>query len=81
MSAHPSTSKRLGAALAFNSIYTVLRCVCVCVCVCVGLYTTSIILVLFYREEESLVDVFIIEMLVVMVNSLKLAHKDSQSIG
>lgn len=35
----------------------------------------------FYREEESLVDVFIIEMLVVMVNSLKLAHKDSQSIG
>ena len=79
MSAHPSTSKRLGAALAFNSIYTVLRCVCVCVCV--GLYTTSIILVLFYREEESLVDVFIIEMLVVMVNSLKLAHKDSQSIG
>ena len=79
MSAHPSTSKRLGAALAFNSIYTVLRCVCVCVCV--GLYAISIILVLFYREEESLVDVFIIEMLVVMVNSLKLAHKDSQSIG
>lgn len=77
MSAHPSTSKRLGAALAFNSIYTVLRCVCGGG----GLYTISIILVLFYREEESLVDVFIIEMLVVMVNSLKLAHKDSQSIG
>ncbi|XP_019852740.1 PREDICTED: DNA-dependent protein kinase catalytic subunit [Amphimedon queenslandica] len=57
MSGHPSTAKRLGAALAFNSIYTVLR------------------------EEESLVDVFIIEMLVVMVNSLKLAHKDAQSIG
>ena len=36
---------------------------------------------IFNREEESLVDVFIIEMLVVMVNSLKLAHKDAQSTG
>ena len=39
------------------------------------------LLIFFNREEESLVDVFIIEMLVVMVNSLKLAHKDAQSIS
>ena len=41
LASHPSASKRLGAALAFNNIYTVfrsvcvcVRCVCVCVCVC-----------------------------------------------
>jgi DNA-dependent protein kinase catalytic subunit len=34
-----------------------------------------------FREEESLVDIFVIEMLVVMINSLKLAHKDKISIG
>lgn len=33
------------------------------------------------REEETLVDVFVIEMLVVMVNSLKLAHLDKSSLG
>ena len=35
----------------------------------------------YHREEESLVDIFVIEMLVVMVNSLKLAHKDDKSLG
>eukprot|EP00731_Ephydatia_muelleri_P028747 Em0020g391a len=57
LSSHPSASKRLGAALAFNSIYTV------------------------FREEDSLVDTFVMEMLVMSVNSLKLAHKDDRSLG
>ena len=38
LASHPSASKRLGAALAFNNIYTVFRCVCVCVHVCVCVY-------------------------------------------
>jgi DNA-dependent protein kinase catalytic subunit len=57
MASHPSANKRLGAALAFNSVYTV------------------------FREESSLVDTFIMEMLVCVVNSLKLAHKDPKSLG
>lgn len=40
-----------------------------------------IISISFLREEESLVDIFAIEMLVVMVNSLQLAHKDNKSLG
>ena len=44
LASHPSASKRLGAALAFNNIYTVFRCVCVYVvyvyvCVCVYVCT------------------------------------------
>jgi DNA-dependent protein kinase catalytic subunit len=57
LSSHPSASKRLGAALAFNNIYTV------------------------FREEESLVDMFVIEMLVVLIHSLKMAHRDEKSLG
>ena len=34
-----------------------------------------------YREEESLVDVFVIEMLVVLVHSLKMAHRDEKPLG
>ncbi|XP_033121520.1 DNA-dependent protein kinase catalytic subunit-like [Anneissia japonica] len=57
MALHPNTFKRLGAALAFNNIYTV------------------------FREEDSLVDMFTFEMLVVYVRSLALAHHDDKSLG
>ena len=33
------------------------------------------------REEESLVDMFVIEMLVVMIHSLKMAHRDEKALG
>ena len=33
------------------------------------------------REEEALVDVFVMEMLVANVNSLKMAHRDDKSLG
>ncbi|KAK7506702.1 hypothetical protein BaRGS_00002177 [Batillaria attramentaria] len=54
---HPSAFKRLGAALAFNSIYTV------------------------FREEDSLVDRFIFQILVHFVESLSIAHADEKSLG
>ncbi|XP_065180580.1 DNA-dependent protein kinase catalytic subunit-like [Sycon ciliatum] len=54
---HPSAFKRLGAALAFNHIYTVLR------------------------EEESLVDMFAIEILVNFLLSLRMAHQDASALG
>ncbi|XP_024136141.1 DNA-dependent protein kinase catalytic subunit isoform X1 [Oryzias melastigma] len=54
---HPSGFKRLGASLAFNSIYRQ------------------------FREENSLVDQFIFEVLVVFVESLALAHSDERSLG
>ncbi|KAH8038085.1 hypothetical protein HPB51_021642 [Rhipicephalus microplus] len=54
---HPSASKRLGAALVFNNIYSLVR------------------------EEESLVDIFILETLAYFVDSLKLAHADEKTIG
>ncbi|XP_071796803.1 DNA-dependent protein kinase catalytic subunit-like [Asterias amurensis] len=57
MALHPSTFKRLGAALAFNHIYTV------------------------FREEDSLVDQFVFEILVTFINSLALAHHDDKAIG
>ncbi|XP_061661173.1 DNA-dependent protein kinase catalytic subunit isoform X2 [Syngnathoides biaculeatus] len=54
---HPNGFKRLGAALAFNSIYRQ------------------------FREENSLVEQFIFEVLVIFVESLALAHADEQSMG
>ncbi|XP_072306662.1 DNA-dependent protein kinase catalytic subunit [Eucyclogobius newberryi] len=54
---HPSGFKRLGAALAFNSIYRL------------------------FREENSLVEQFIFEILVVFIESLGLAHSDERSLG
>ncbi|XP_068437827.1 DNA-dependent protein kinase catalytic subunit [Clinocottus analis] len=54
---HPNGFKRLGAALAFNSIYRQ------------------------FREEKSLVDQFIFEVLVIFVESLALAHSDERSLG
>ncbi|KAJ0059871.1 hypothetical protein NL108_014572, partial [Boleophthalmus pectinirostris] len=54
---HPSGFKRLGAALAFNSIYRL------------------------FREENSLVEQFIFEILVVFIESLALAHSDERSLG
>ncbi|XP_068160133.1 DNA-dependent protein kinase catalytic subunit [Antennarius striatus] len=54
---HPNGFKRLGAALAFNSIYRL------------------------FREESSLVDQFVFEVLVVFVESLALAHSDEPSMG
>ena len=33
------------------------------------------------REEDSLVDTFVMEMLVVMIESLRLAHRDDKSLG
>ncbi|XP_071960307.1 DNA-dependent protein kinase catalytic subunit-like [Antedon mediterranea] len=57
MALHPNVFKRLGAALAFNSIYTV------------------------FREEDSLVDMFTFETVVVYIRSLALAHYDDKSVG
>ncbi|XP_012711305.2 DNA-dependent protein kinase catalytic subunit [Fundulus heteroclitus] len=54
---HPNGFKRLGAALAFNSIYRQ------------------------FREENSLVEQFIFEVLVIFVESLALAHADERSMG
>lgn len=54
---HPNGFKRLGAALAFNSIYRL------------------------FREESSLVEQFVFEVLVIFVESLALAHSDEQSMG
>ncbi|KAG7524628.1 DNA-dependent protein kinase catalytic subunit [Solea senegalensis] len=54
---HPNGFKRLGAALAFNSIYR------------------------HFREENSLVEQFVFEVLVVFVESLALAHSDERSMG
>uniref|UniRef100_W5KIE9 DNA-dependent protein kinase catalytic subunit n=1 Tax=Astyanax mexicanus TaxID=7994 RepID=W5KIE9_ASTMX len=54
---HPNVFKRLGAALAFNSIYR------------------------HFREENSLVEQFVFEVLVVFVESLALAHSDEKSLG
>ncbi|KAM4534321.1 DNA-dependent protein kinase catalytic subunit isoform 1-T1 [Odontesthes bonariensis] len=54
---HPNGFKRLGAALAFNSIYRQ------------------------FREENSLVEQFIFEVLVIFVESLALAHSDERSMG
>lgn len=34
-----------------------------------------------YREESSLVDQFVFEILVIFVESLALAHSDEQSMG
>ncbi|KAM9332600.1 DNA-dependent protein kinase catalytic subunit [Pholidichthys leucotaenia] len=54
---HPNGFKRLGAALAFNSIYRQ------------------------FREESSLVEQFVFEILVIFVESLALAHSDERSMG
>ncbi|TWW70550.1 DNA-dependent protein kinase catalytic subunit [Takifugu flavidus] len=54
---HPNGFRRLGAALAFNSVYRL------------------------FREESSLVDQFVFEVLVIFVESLALAHSDEQSLG
>nr|XP_057916892.1 DNA-dependent protein kinase catalytic subunit isoform X2 [Doryrhamphus excisus] len=54
---HPNGFKRLGAALAFNSIYRQ------------------------FREESSLVEQFVFEVLVLFVESLALAHSDERSMG
>ncbi|XP_039982420.1 DNA-dependent protein kinase catalytic subunit isoform X2 [Xiphias gladius] len=54
---HPSGFRRLGAALAFNSIYRQ------------------------FREENSLVEQFVFEVLVIFVESLALAHSDERSMG
>ncbi|KAI1243372.1 hypothetical protein IHE44_0000969 [Lamprotornis superbus] len=54
---HPSAFKRLGAALAFNSVYRE------------------------FREENSLVEQFVFEALVVFLESLALAHTDEKSLG
>ncbi|KAK6170524.1 hypothetical protein SNE40_018898 [Patella caerulea] len=54
---HPSAFKRLGAALAFNNVYQILR------------------------EEKSLVDRYIFQILVHFVESLSLAHQDEKSLG
>ncbi|KAL1006455.1 hypothetical protein UPYG_G00072620 [Umbra pygmaea] len=54
---HPNGFKRLGAALAFNSIYRQ------------------------FREENTLVEQFVFEALVVFVESLALAHSDERSLG
>uniref|UniRef100_A0A3P8W2M6 DNA-dependent protein kinase catalytic subunit n=1 Tax=Cynoglossus semilaevis TaxID=244447 RepID=A0A3P8W2M6_CYNSE len=52
---HPNGYKRLGSALAFNSIYR-------------------------HFEENSLVEQFVFEVLVIFVESLALAHSDERSM-
>lgn len=54
---HPSCSKRLGAALAWNSIYTI------------------------FREEESLVNKHIFELLYYLIESLALSQQDDKMYG
>jgi DNA-dependent protein kinase catalytic subunit len=54
---HPSRSKRLGAALAWNSIYVI------------------------FREEESLVNIYIFDLLYHLIESLALAEKDDKMFG
>ncbi len=54
---HPSASKRLGASLAWNSIYTI------------------------FREEESLINKHIFELLYYLIESLTLAEKDDSFFG
>jgi DNA-dependent protein kinase catalytic subunit len=57
MALHPSATKRMGAALAFNSIYRV------------------------FREQNALVDRFVMEMIAVMMQSLQMAHRDDKDLG
>ena len=57
MALHPNAFRRLGAALAFNKLYTV------------------------FREEDTLVNVFTVEILVTYLYSLKQSHRDSLSLG
>ncbi len=54
---HPSSSKRLGAALAWNSIYVI------------------------FREEDSLINKHIFELLYYLIESLTLAEKDDKFLG
>ena len=54
---HPSASKRLGAALAWNSIYVI------------------------FREEDSLINKHIFELLYYLIESLTLAEKDDKYLG
>jgi DNA-dependent protein kinase catalytic subunit len=54
---HPSSSKRLGAALAWNSIYVI------------------------FREEESLVNKYVFELLYYLIESLAIAEKDDKMYG
>lgn len=111
---HPNGFKRLGAALAFNSIYRLFRYntplsaltrflnhrkVCHHVLFCflfkkkfhMGVVTphsnisikNCLILptCCLPREEASLVDQFVFEVLVIFVESLGLAHSDEPSMG
>lgn len=41
----------------------------------------SVLFFCIYREESSLVDQFVFEVLVIFVESLALAHSDEQSMG
>lgn len=76
---HPSGFKRLGAALAFNNIYRQFRSdtslpssrVRSCCVTLIGLR----------REEKSLVEQFVFEVLVVFIECLALAHADERSLG
>jgi len=54
---HPSSSKRLGAAIAWNSIYTI------------------------FREEETLVNKHIFELLYYLVESLAMSETDDRMYG
>jgi DNA-dependent protein kinase catalytic subunit len=54
---HPSCSRRLGAALAWNSIYTI------------------------FREEDSLTNKHIFELLYYLIESLAMAEKDDRMYG
>ena len=57
MALHPNAFRRLGAALAFNKLYSV------------------------FREEESLVNIFTVEILITYLRSLRQSHRDALSLG
>lgn len=88
---HPNGFKRLGAALAFNSIYRQFRCKSFFLFYSLqpqrlrddyDLMDSNNNAELFSsREENSLVEQFIFEVLVIFVESLALAHTDERSMG
>lgn len=91
---HPNGFKRLGAALAFNSIYRQFRYdtfvfvepqvkMVLCYHIVGQLYCICSMLstICPCREEGALVEQFIFEVLVIFVESLALAHSDERSMG
>lgn len=56
------------------------KCFMVCVCLMHLVYIVYCLTVVC-REEESLVDMFVFELLVTFIESLALAHSDDKALG